>query len=109
MSFVREMRKDPRVASKILVRVEAKDFDRHYFSDNISTGGLFLLAIRPLPEETRVSLELFFPELNIPFRAKGEVVWKQRQYPTGFAIKFTEISAEAQRLIRHMLPARATA
>jgi hypothetical protein len=60
---------------------------------------MYLLAEDPIVEETHVDLELFLPLVSAPVRAKGEVVWKQRQDPSGFAIKFTEISDGAKKLI----------
>jgi uncharacterized protein (TIGR02266 family) len=84
----------------VIVRVECDGQGRHYYSKNISPGGVFLLAEQPLEVETRVRVELFLPLVKSPVRAEGEVAWVQRQEPSGFAIRFTEISEAARDLIR---------
>ena len=96
----KEKRRYPRAPIGVIVRVEANDGSRHYYSKNISTGGMFLLAEEPLDAETELNLELFLPLVSTPVRLKGEVVWLQQQDPSGFAIKFTEISDGAKKLIR---------
>jgi uncharacterized protein (TIGR02266 family) len=95
-----EKRRFPRAPIGVIVRIETSEGGRHYYSRNLSSGGTFLLAEEPLDEETRVELELFLPLVSTPVRAKGEVVWHQRQEPSGFAVKFTEISEGARKLIR---------
>ena len=95
-----EKRSSPRAPIGVIVRVESNEGGRHYYSKNLSSGGTFLLAEDPLDEETNVEMELFLPLVSAPVRAKGEVVWKRRQDPSGFAVKFTEISEGAQKLIK---------
>jgi uncharacterized protein (TIGR02266 family) len=73
---------------------------QRYYSKNISAGGVFLLADKPLAPETKVELELLLPDLKEPVKASGEVVWNQRQDPSGFAVKFTEISEVSREFIR---------
>jgi hypothetical protein len=96
----KEKRRDARAPIGVIVRVETDDGGRHYYSRNLSAGGAFLLAEDPLAEETRVEMELFLPLVSTPVRAKGEVVWRQRQDPSGFAVMFTEIGEGARKLIR---------
>ena len=95
-----EKRHHPRAPIGVIVRVESSDGGRHYYSKNLSSGGTFLLAEDPLDEETNVDMELFLPLVSAPVRAKGEVVWRRRQDPSGFAVKFTDISEGAQKLIK---------
>jgi hypothetical protein len=43
-----------------------------------------------------VSLEISIPESPVPIRALGEVVWRQRHPPAGFAVRFLDISEQAR-------------
>lgn len=95
-----EKRAWPRAPIGVIARVESPQGARHYYSRNISPGGIFLLAEEPLGEETRVKLEIFLPLVTLPVKAEGEVVWRQRQEPSGFAVRFVEISEGARKLIR---------
>lgn len=96
----RERRIHARAPIGVIVRLESPDGARHYYSKNLSAGGVYLLAEEPLVEETLVEMELFLPLVSTPVRAKGEVVWRQRQEPSGFAVKFHDIGEGSQKLIR---------
>jgi uncharacterized protein (TIGR02266 family) len=95
-----EKRLSPRAPIGVIVRVETPDGARHYYSKNLSAGGVFLLAEKPLEAEAHVKLELFLPLMKTPVRTEGEVAWIQRQEPTGFAVRFTAISDSSRELIR---------
>lgn len=95
-----DRRKHPRVPIGVIVRVQSAAGNRRFYSRDISAGGVFLLAEDPMGEETDVDLEMYLPLISTPVKAKGEVVWIQRQSPSGFAIQFTEISEASQDLIR---------
>ncbi|HUU01603.1 MAG TPA: PilZ domain-containing protein [Myxococcota bacterium] len=95
-----EKRRAPRAPIGIIVRVETESGGRHYYSRNLSASGAFLLAEEPLDEETQVDMEMFLPLVSTPVKARGEVVWHQRQDPSGFAVRFTDISEGARKLIR---------
>ena len=101
-----EKRQFTRFPIDLLVRVKTSESCKHYFSKDANIGGLFILADELLAdellEETKVDLELFLPKTNSPVKAKGEVVWKQRIEPPGFAIKFVEISELAKSMIRNL-------
>ena len=98
-----EKRKYPRASIGVIVRIHTGDLSRHYYSKNISAGGAFLLADEPLSEETRLEVELFLPLLPQPVRASAEVVWVQRQEPTGFAIQFKNIGDAGRDAIRFVV------
>jgi uncharacterized protein (TIGR02266 family) len=100
----RERRRDPRHEINFLVRVEIGGVGQFYRTKSLSSGGVFLLADKPLAEETPVQLELFLPRTDRPLNATGEVVWNQRQEPAGFAVKFTGISAMGRHTLQQYLP-----
>ncbi len=93
----------PRAPIGVVVKVKTEHGTHHYHSKNLSAGGIFLLTDTPLDEETKVTLEIILPSISTPVRAMGEVVWKQRQNPAGFAVKFIEINEGGQKLIRWMV------
>jgi uncharacterized protein (TIGR02266 family) len=95
-----EKRRFPRAPIGVIVRLETPEGGRHYYSKNLSSGGIFLLAENPLGEETHVRLELFLPLVKTPVVAEGEVAWVQKQEPTGFAVRFTKITDGSRDLIR---------
>ena len=97
-----ERRRHPRVPLRVLVRVDTGitgDGGHQLYSENLSPGGVFLLTTRPPQAETRVKLEFRLPACAIPVRAEGEVAWHQRE-PSGFAVRFTDISEASRNLIR---------
>ncbi len=95
-----DKRSSPRAPIGVIVHVKTSDVGRHFYSKNISAGGVFLLADSPLPEETRVAMEIFLPLVNTPIKVTGEVVWIQKNPTSGFAVKFLDISQSGQNLIR---------
>jgi uncharacterized protein (TIGR02266 family) len=93
-------RQHPRAPIGVIVQVNYASSSQNYFSKNISAGGAFLLAENPLEVETRLSILLYLPKIEKPVKAEAEVVWVQRQEPSGFAIRFTKITEAGRELIR---------
>ncbi len=93
-------RQHPRAPIGVIVQVNHAGTAQNYFSKNISAGGAFLLAEKPIEVETRLSILLYLPKIDRPIKAEAEVVWVQRQEPTGFAIRFLTITDAARELIR---------
>jgi hypothetical protein len=79
--------------------VKTEDGFKHFSSENLSAGGIFLLSNDLQVEESVLDMELFIPSVSLPVKAKGEVVWNQRQEPRGFAVRFTEIAEGSRKLI----------
>jgi c-di-GMP-binding flagellar brake protein YcgR len=94
-----ERRRYDRASIRVGVRVKTETGYKHFSSDNLSAGGVFLLSKEPAEEESELEMELFIPSVSLPIKAKGEVVWNQRQEPAGFAVRFTEIAENSRRLI----------
>jgi uncharacterized protein (TIGR02266 family) len=99
----RDKRRHLRVPLSATVKVESARGVRHFTTKNISAGGVFLLADDPLPEEARISLEVYLSGSPVPIRAQGEVVWIQRHPPAGFAVRFLEISEQARDYLRFLV------
>ena len=95
-----EQRSNPRAPIGVIVHVKTNEAGRHFYSKNISAGGVFLLADSPLPVETQVTMEIFLPLVNTPIRVTGEVVWIQKNPASGFAVRFLDVSPAGQNLIR---------
>ncbi len=66
---------------------DAADAARAYTRD-ISTGGLAISTSRPLPQGTRVNIQVKVPGLSESVRALGEVVWSR---PDAMGIAFHTI------------------
>ncbi len=93
-------RQHPRAPIGVIIQVNHAGTAQNYLSKNISAGGAFLLADKPIEVETRVSVLLYLPKIDIPIKAEAEVVWVQRQEPTGFAIRFLSITDAGRDVIR---------
>jgi uncharacterized protein (TIGR02266 family) len=93
-------RQHPRAPIGVIIQVNQASTSQNYFSKNISAGGAFLLADKPIEVETRLSILLYLPKIEKPVKAEAEVVWVQRQDPAGFAIRFTKITDAGRELIR---------
>lgn len=94
-----ERRRYDRATIRVGVRVKTESGFKHYSSNNLSAGGVFLLSKESMDEEIELEMELFIPSVSLPVKAKGEVVWNQRQEPSGFAVRFTEIAEGSRKLI----------
>ena len=94
-----ERRRYDRAAIRVGVRVKTENGYKHFSSYNLSAGGIFLLSKEAVEEESELEMELFIPSVSLPIKAKGEVVWNQRQEPSGFAVRFTEIGENSRKLI----------
>jgi uncharacterized protein (TIGR02266 family) len=94
-----ERRRYDRATIRVGVRVKTENGFRHFSSDNLSAGGIYLLSKETVEEESELEMELFIPSVSLPIKAKGEVVWNQRQDPSGFAVRFTEIAESSRKLI----------
>lgn len=80
-----ERRKDPRFPAKLPTyymaarRPKVEDWTT---TRNLSRGGLCLLVDRPLPNGTRLHLELDLPDRIFLTFIQGEVVWSERRPTT---------------------------
>jgi type IV pilus assembly protein PilZ len=102
-------RKGKRITKTLTLRFK----DRHSFikaySDNISTGGLFIRTETPLKKGDMFHLKLKLPEMPQPMEITSVVVWTRKQVedsanrPSGMGIKFSEISEKDRKTINEFM------
>ena len=102
----------PRVALRLNVHYGFGDEERELqeYSINVSTGGLFIETVEPLPVATPLRLEFLLPEQERPIRCVGRVAWlnaedgqQNPRLPKGMGVQFVDISLEDMRLIRSFI------
>jgi len=91
-----DRRREPR--ELLTLKVEYADASELVsdYTDNISTGGTFVLTERLLPEGTEVRLVLSFPGLLKPLPVNGRVKWTRAEPPEmrGVGVAFDRTDAE---------------
>ncbi len=102
-----------RKEERILKSLSLKFKDRHSFikaySDNISTGGLFIRTEKPLKKGDMFRLHLQLPQMPQPMEITCIVAWSRKQFedsanrPSGMGIKFSEISEKDRRAIKEFI------
>ncbi len=77
------------IRKPFFMSVDYSTQDRVYrdFIKDISTGGVFIETLRPLPVGQEISMAFSFPNLRQNFRISGNVV---RMGPKGIGIAFIE-------------------
>lgn len=94
----------PRYEVEIWVDFTTLDLVASSYVLNLSEGGVFIKADRPLPLDAEVDLVLTLPT-GSPIRAKGRVVWNHdlaKEAPhasTGAGIRFVDMPAEDRALL----------
>ncbi len=78
---------------------DAADAARAYTSD-ISAGGLAISTDKPLPQGTRVNLQVKVPGLGEPVRALGTVAWSR---PGAMGIAFETIEPDAHSRLKQIV------
>jgi uncharacterized protein (TIGR02266 family) len=83
-----DQRREERVPLRLIVEYEdAEDFIGDY-TDNLSTGGTFILTNRVLERESTVELVLSFPGLLQPICLAGIVRWVRAGAHPGVGVEF---------------------
>jgi uncharacterized protein (TIGR02266 family) len=93
-----ERRREPREPIAAVVQYLDPSARSSDYTDNVSSGGLFLLTLRDWNVGTRLRFFLSFPGLLDPIALVGIVRWK-RPSPKderGFGVQFEEIDARSQ-------------
>jgi uncharacterized protein (TIGR02266 family) len=88
-----------RVAFPVEVEFEGTGFKIDEFTANLSMGGIFLPADKPIPVRTEGSLTFRLSQWEEPFTVKAEVVWSAppadlpSDQPRGLGLMFIDLSA----------------
>ncbi len=75
MTQEEEKRRDPRKPIRLVVEYDGADDLIGDYTENLSSGGTFIVTNRELPVGSRVSLVLAFPGLLEPIAIAGVVRW----------------------------------
>jgi len=87
-------RRHPRIYRPIQVNYYFGDefFSEHTIS--LSMGGLYVKTTRPLKVGSIFLLDFTLPEIDHPFRIRGQVIWKKfredQNGPPGMGIRFMD-------------------
>jgi len=94
-------RKHPRAHVNILVKYENLDLFLTNYASNLGSGGMFIETDRLLPQGTIMNLEFQIPEISVPVRAKGMVVWtgKGKSGKKGMGIQFEGLDQVTRKVI----------
>ena len=101
-------RKAPRFIARLRVHygVDREKLLSDY-SVNVSTGGLFIETLDPLPVGTELTIEFILPERHVTIRSEGRVAWinhpelmKNPGLPVGMGLQFVNIAFDDMNAIR---------
>lgn len=94
-----ESRRDPREQVTLFVEYDGADDLTGDYTQNLSSGGMFVATNRQLPIGTHVKLVLGFPGLLEPIWIEGTVRWTRAGEESGAGIEF-ELGPAQEELAR---------
>ena len=102
-------RKSPRVPKVLSLMFKSRGQLIKAFSNNVSSGGLFIKTPKPLDRGEKFSLKLHLPDVTEPLQIDCEVAWNRtesadhQKEPLGMGIKFVKMSdSDRQRLQKEL-------
>ena len=104
-----EKRKEQRIPVRIRIQYETTD---RFFQDyirNLSLGGIYIQTSSPLPEYTRLRIQLCLPEMIKPLVVDGIVVHalpgmeNQGSPENGMGIRFSALDGPSKQLLEDYL------
>ena len=110
-----DARKDKRTLLSLKIRYKSatlEDFIERYSSD-ISRGGVFIKAKKPLAVGTLLKFEFMLQDESTVIHGVGRVVWRREQAdaspqdPTGMGIKFIKMDADSRAVVQRIADDRA--
>ena len=102
-------RREERIKKKLSIKFKDQNSFISAFTDNISSGGLFIRTKNPLNVGEQFFIELQLPELEEVLKAKCEVAWARRETgdseekPIGMGVKFCEITEKNVQIMRNYI------
>ena len=105
-----DARKDKRTLLSLKIRYKSatlEDFIERYSSD-ISRGGVFIKAKKPLAVGTLLKFEFMLQDESTLIHGVGRVVWRREEAdadahsPTGMGIKFIKMDAESRAVVQRI-------
>lgn len=101
---IKDRRKSNRQTYTIPVRLMGEEVESHFFSIDISTGGIRLFSRIPLEFAQAYELDLFLEGFPHPVRVKGKLAWQRKlniqDQLHEVALVFSEISAEHRQVLQ---------
>lgn len=102
-------RKNPRVPKVLSLSFKSRKGFINAFSNDISTGGIFIKTSTPLPKGEQFVLKLQLPGISEPFKIEGKVSWTRTetkdpvQNPLGMGIEFIGLTSSDRRKIKEVV------
>ena len=101
-----EKRKAVRLPVKIsdIKGQKGDDFFVFEFVKNISSDGLFISTINPLPQGEIFTVEFFLNMIKVHIRCRVEVMWSRNEkpgsnYETGMGVRFLDLEKDIKERI----------
>jgi len=101
----------PRIDTRVLVRFGCNgDLDRHDFTINLSSGGLYLGTDAALEPGQEIHLEFLIPENAEPLYCRGRVAWvnqgplrRRKDLQEGIGIEFVALAPDKRRILQQFV------
>lgn len=100
-----DQREDPRAPIRIIVDMHSVT-QIQTVSDNVSRGGIFVMAKKELPVGSLVELKFEFPDVSEPIEAMGRIKWHRTNEqsslpdsPPGYGVEFIGLDPEDEQRI----------
>lgn len=96
------------VATRVRLKADGPVGMVHFFTKNLSKGGLFIQTPKPLPIGRKIALQFHDPKGTVMFEAMCVVAWVRDYDPDssvvpGMGLKFVSMSDDGRRFIEKVL------
>ncbi len=103
------LRRETRVLKTLSLKYKDKKSFVNAYTGNLSNGGLFIKAEKPLKQGEQFFLNLQLPDLPEPLKIKCQVAWARGQAgdsgttPAGMGVKFIEMTKKDNQMLKQYL------